>query len=74
MLLYVFSTNAHCLRMCLCLCGDLYSVTVCPLSASEYVPTLPAAPPWQRWEGQASTNAAEGGDGGLEASGSTLSY
>lgn len=46
-----------------------YCVLCLPLS----IPTLPAAPPWQRWECQASTNAVEGRHGGLEARGSTLS-
>lgn len=38
----------------------------CPLSASEYVSTLQAAPPWQHWESQTSTNAEEGRDGRAE--------
>lgn len=29
--------------------SDPYSVTLCPLSTSEYDPTLHAAPPGQRW-------------------------
>lgn len=41
-----------------------YGATVCLLSASEYGPTLQAAPPWQHLEGQASTNTAECEDRG----------
>lgn len=51
-------------RVCICLCDHPYRATVCLLSASEYDPTLQAAPPWQHWEGQASTNTAECGDRG----------
>lgn len=50
--------------VCIYLCDHPYSTTVCPLSASEYGPTLQAAPPWQHLEGQASTNTAECGDRG----------
>lgn len=51
---------------CMCLFEDPDSVTVCPLSASEYDPTHQATPPWQRWEGQAFTNTAEGEGGGCQ--------
>lgn len=53
-----------CVCFAVCLCEDPYSVALCPLSTSECDPTLQAAPPGQRWEGQASTNTAEGGGTG----------
>ncbi len=55
--------------MFLCLYEDPDSVAVCPLSTSEFDPTLQAAPPWQHWEGRASTNAVEGWGGGWRPAG-----
>ena len=61
---YVCVCVCVCVCFAVCLCEDPYSVALCPLSTSECDPTLQAAPPGQRWEGQASTNTAEGGGTG----------
>lgn len=52
-----------CVLLCVSVKSPTYSVALCPLSTSECDPTLQAAPPGQCWEGQASTNTAEGEDG-----------
>lgn len=51
--------------MCVCVYVNTpVLLMVYSLCASEYVPTLQAAPPWQPCEGQVFANTAEGGDGG----------